>query len=241
MAATILTDATIWVHDQDVTGNSNQITLQMSAEDQDVTVFGNNGYRSRAAGLRNVEANAAGFYEALPDASTFTNLAVGDHVVTIAPASTEGSRSFTFLAGRFSYELFGAVGDAAPYSLDLQGTNTIGIARGLVTKAKGNVSAVAVLGTPQQVGAGGTGKFLYSAVHVFGTPGTTMTVQVQSSTTSGGVYTTRATHTVITTAGGFWLPAPGRVDATSFTDTWWRHNISAITGTFTVAAMIAIQ
>jgi hypothetical protein len=234
---TVLNDAVIWVHDQDFTTVSNQVNMSITVEDQDATVFGTNGYRARLPGLRNVEANIEGLLDAPQDNSTFTNISVVDHPITIAPASTEGGKSYIFQGGRFNYELFGAVGEIAPFSLDLQGSNTVGAVRATIAKAKGDVSATGVIGTGQNLGNVATGQFLYGALHVF-SAGTTITVVLESDDNAGfTTATTRATFGPITAAGGYWAV---RV-AGPLTETHYRFRVTAITGTFSVAGSIGIQ
>jgi hypothetical protein len=237
VAATILNDAVIYANEYDLTSSSNKITLNASVDEQDATVFGNNGYKTIIGGLRNVEADIDGWWDNLNDASIFTNFGIFDQPVTIGPASTEGSRAYMFQAARTKYEWFGAVGDVNPFNFHAAGSNTVGLVRGMILKARGNVSATGVAGTPQQVGAGGAGKWLYGIIHAF-TAGTTITVQVQSSATVGGSYVTRGTFPAITTAGGTWLT---RVDASAITDSWWRINVSAITGTFNLVGSVGVQ
>lgn len=235
-----LTDAVIWVHDQDVTGSSNKLALKTTVEDKDVTVFGGGGYKARAGGLRDVELAVDGYADSAagPDAAAFAALGVADRAHTVAATSTAGSVAYLFQAGEFSYEQLAAVGDVAPFTFDSKGTNKVGVARGQLAKAKGVVSATGVLGSGLQLGAGGAGKFLYATLHAFAV-GTTVTVIIQSDTTSGfAAPTTRATIGPITTAGGTFLT---RVDASAITDTWWRMNVSAITGSFTLGGALAIQ
>lgn len=240
MGSFALTDATCWVAGYDFTTDLNQITLNAAVAEQDNTTFGSGGYRSRIGGLKDVTAQVAGFWQsatsAAPDPQAFPDLGVADRVCTFAPTSTEGSVAYTAQVGKFGYQLFGSVGDVTPFSLNMSGTNAQGLVRGMVAKAKGTVSATGALGSVQQVGAVASGQFLYAALHVF-SAGTTCTVQVQSSSTVGFASpTTRGTFTPATTTGGLWL---ARV-AGPITDTYWRLNVSAITGTFQVAGVIAI-
>jgi hypothetical protein len=237
MAATILNDVVIYANEYDLTSSSNKVTLDASVDEQDATVFGNNGYKTIIGGLRNVEMDLDGWWDNLNDASTFTNFGIFDQPVTVGPASTEGSRAYMFQAARTKYEWFGAVGDVNPFNFHAMGSNTVGLIRGMILKTRGAATATGVIGTPQQVGAGGAGKWLYGVIHVF-TAGTTITVQVQSSATVGGTYTTRGTFPAITAVGGTWLT---RVDASAITDTWWRLNVSALTGTFNLAGSVAVQ
>lgn len=240
MAIFTLTDALIWVHDQDITGSSNKLALKTMVEDKDVTVFGGGGYKARVGGLRDVELAVDGFADttAAPDAAAFATLGIADRAHTVAATSTAGSVAYLFQAGEFSYEQYGAVGDAAPFTFGSKGSNKVGVARGQLAKAKGAVSATGALGSGLNLGAGAAGKWLYATLHAFAA-GTTVTVIVQSDTTSGfGAPTTRATIGPITAVGGTFMT---RVDASAITDTWWRMNVSAITGSFTLGGAIAVQ
>ena len=240
MATLALTDATCWVAGYDFTTDLNQITLGATVDEQDSTTFGSGGYRSRLGGLKTVQAQVAGFWQsataAAPDPQAFPDLGVADRVATFAPTPTEGSVAYTALLGKFGYEMFGQIGDATPFSLTMSNTNPAGLVRGQVMAAKQTKSATGVLGSVQQVGAVASGQFLYAALHVF-SAGTTMTVQVQSSSTVGFASpTTRGTFAAATAVGGLWLT---RV-AGPITDPYWRLNVSAITGSFQVAGVIAI-
>lgn len=240
MATLALTDATCWVAGYDFTTDLNQITLGATVDEQDNTTFGSGGYRSRIGGLKDVSAQVAGFWQSAtspaPDPQAFPDLGVVDRVSTFAPTSTEGSVAYTAQLGKFTYDMFGAVGDVTPFSLNMSGTNAAGLVRGQVAAAKQTKSATGVLGSVQTLGAVGSTQFLYAALHVF-SAGTTMTVQVQSAPTAGFASpTTRGTFSAATTTGGLWLT---RV-AGPITDTFWRLNVSAITGTFSVAGVIAI-
>ncbi|MEV4271932.1 hypothetical protein [Micromonospora aurantiaca (nom. illeg.)] len=240
MPSIALTDATCWVAGYDFTTDINQISLSAEAEQLDTTTFGSGGYRQRIGGLKTVQAQVAGFWQsaasAAPDPQAFPDLGVPDRPATFAPTSAEGSVAYSAMVGKFSYDLFGQVGVATPFSLSMAGTNRDGLVRGQVAKAKGAASATGALGSVQQLGAVASGQYLYAALHVF-SAGTTMTVQVQSATTAGfGSPTVRGTFAAATAVGGLWLArVPGPI-----TDTYWRLNVSAITGTFQVAGVIAI-
>lgn len=238
MATFVLTDVTTFIRDLDITTYSNKATLSLSVDGQDSTTFGGGGYRSRSPGLKDVEFGLEGFFESTPDSSTFTHLGAADHAVTVSPASTATSTAYMFQAGRFEYEAFGAVGDMAPFTLSLMGTNPIGLVRGQVAKARGDVSATGALGSGVQIGPGAAGKYLYATFHVI-TAGTTITVIIESDNASNFASpTTVATIGPLTTTGGTFMT---RVDASSLTDDWYRFNVSAITGTFNVAGAIGIQ
>lgn len=240
MATFALDDATIWVAGYDWTTDLNQITLNVSADELDSTTFGGGGWRSRTGGLRTVGAQLAGFWQsaasAAVDPEAFPNLGTADRVVTVAPDSAETTPAYLFQAGQFSYEMFGQVGDLTPFTLGMSGTNGVGVVRGQVAKAKADVSATGATGSGVNLGAVSASQYLYASLHVF-SAGTTVTVLVESDDNAGFTTpTTVATIGPLTTTGGTWMT---RV-AGAITDSYFRFNISAITGTFSVAGAIAV-
>lgn len=245
MASLVLTDCTVFVHDTDFTGFSNELSLSISVDDLDSTVFASGGYRTRKGGLKDVEADLSGFWEAAeaggsPDTAGFSDLGGIDRVVTFTPEGLEQGPAYICQLGKFSYEHGGGVGELDPFSLAMQGTNGVGLVRGQLAAERQTVDATGVLGTPVQLGAGSAGKYLYLAFHVF-SAGTTISVKVESDDAEAFTDPSdvaSATITSVTTAGGRWMT---RVDASSITDDWFRVNVTAITGEFDVAASIAIQ
>lgn len=239
MATFAFVDATTWIGGYDMTTDLNQVALNVTADELDVTTFGSGGYRSRIAGLRTVAADFSGFWQAgtgTVDPTVFTDLAVADRVVTMAPDDAETTTAYMWQGGGFTYSPFGQIGEATPFTLGYRGTNGVGVARGQVVKAKGNVSSTGATGSVVQLSAVGATQYMYATLHVF-SAGTTITVQVQSDDNSGfSSPTTRATFSGITTAGGNWAT---RVQG-AITDTYWRFNVSAVTGTFSIAGAVGI-
>jgi hypothetical protein len=233
-------DATVWIGGFDFTADSNQVSLQLSTTELDNTCFGQT-HRSRIAGLRNTAMTANGnWYSATadaPDPHLFANLGTKDRVYTIADDSAEGSTAYMFQGIQSSYDLFGQLDQVTPWAVNASGSNKQGCVRGQTAKAKGNVSATGATGSVVNLGAVSATQYVYAALHVF-SAGTTITVQVQSD--DSGAFaspTTRGTFSGITTAGGTWLT---RV-AGSITDTHWRFNVSAVTGTFSIGGAIGIR
>lgn len=240
MATLVLTDATAWVGGYDFTGDTNQIALSATAEQVDVTTFGSAGYRARMASLRSVTGSLSGFWSsgtaAGPDPQLMPDLGVADRVVTLAPAAAEGGTAYLFRAGKFSASLFGQIGEAVPYSLDLAGTDRTGLVRGQVVKAAGTVSAIGATGSAVQLGPTGAGRWLYGALHTFAA-GTTLTAVLESAAAADFVgATTRATFGPITATGGTWA---ARV-AGPITDPWYRLRVTALTGPFVIACSAGI-
>lgn len=239
MATFALTDATTWIGGFDATGWLNQMSCNISVDELDNTVFGLGGYRRRIGGLRSVAAQFGGFYEAgsgTPDPEFFTNLGTADRVITVAPDDAETTTAYMWQGGKFRYNPFGQIGEVTPFTLDTSNTNGVGAVRGQVAKAKANVSATGATGTGVNLGNVGASQFLYATLHVF-SAGTTVTVTVESDDSAGFTTpTTRITFGPITTTGGTW----GTRLAGALGETHYRFNVTAITGTFSIAGAIAI-
>lgn len=239
MATISLIDATTWIGGFDATGYLNSMSMNIAVEELDVTPFGAGGYRRRIGGLKTVSAQYGGFHEAgsgTPDPESFTNLGVSDRVVTVSPDDAETTAAYMYQGGVFGYQLFGQIGQAAPFSLNHSSTNSVGTIRGQIAKAKANVSATGATGSVVNLGQVGASQYLYATFHVF-SAGTTITVIVESDDASGFASpTTRLTIGPITTTGGTWATRL----AGAITDTHYRFNVSAITGTFQIAGAIGI-
>lgn len=242
MAVLALLNCTTHVHGHDFTTDTNQALLQTEVTALDKTTFGSSGWTELHGGLKKSVFDLQGFWQSATtdavDVEAFPDLATANRVHTFGATSTEGTTAYMWQAGRFSYQLGGQLDTLAPFTLQSAGTDGVGVVKGQWAKAKGNVSATGVLGSGLNLGAGAAGKYLYATLHAFSV-GTTLTVQVQSDDNSGFTTpTTVATFSAITARGGSWLT---RVDASAITDTWFRLNVSAVTGTFSVAGAIGIQ
>lgn len=239
MTAFALVNAFTYVDDHDFTGDTNAGSLQNTAAVLDATTFRSNGWQENAYGLRSFLFNYSGFWQSAAqdavDPEAFANLG-GPFAHTWGEIEAEGSPAWLFNAGETNYQIGGAVGALAPFSVQSNGTDKYGAIRGQLAKAKGAMSATGLLGSVVNLGAVAANQFLYATFHVF-TAGTTATVQVQSDDNAGMTTpTTVATIGPLTTRGGvFMARVPGPI-----TDTFYRFNVSAITGAFVAAGAIGI-
>lgn len=240
MAVFAFTNVFAHVGGYDFTGDSNNATLAAEAEALDASVYGS-GWKSTVAGLKSSVFNLAGFWQSAAtqavDPEAFANLGVADRVLTFGPSQVEGDPAYMAQMLETSYSLGGEVGTVAPFTLAASGSNGAGTVRGKLTKARGNVSATGALGTGVQLSAPSASQSVYCAVHIF-TAGTTVTLQLQSDDNGGFTTpTTIATIGPLTASGGTWMTrVPGPL-----TDSFFRLNVSAITGTFNMAASIGVQ
>lgn len=239
MAVEALLNAFTYVAGHDFTGDTNQGQLNLEAAVLDATTFRSVGWTENAYGLRSYTFASSGFWQsALDDAvdpDAFGDLAIA-RAHTWGPKETEGSPAWMFNAAKTNYQLGGEVGSLAPFSLQSNGTDKYGAVRGMLAKAKGAATATGLLGSVVQLGAVAANQYLYATFHVF-TAGTTITVQVQSDDNAGMTTpTTVATIGPLTARGGTFMT---RV-AGPLTDSYFRFNVSAVTGAFVAAGAIGI-
>lgn len=239
MGSFALVDVTTHVAGYDMTTDMNQLSMNVSADELEDTTFGSGKFRTRKAGLKDVEADLEGYWQAgttAVDTESFASLGVADQVVTMGPSAVEGETAYLWRGEKFTYSSFGEIGSLVPFSLNMKGSNGQGLSRGVWLKSKANVAAIGATGTAfQLVGGVASGAALYGNFHVF-SAGTTVTAVVESATanTFAGA-TTRLTFGPITAVGGTMVRLVGPI-----TDTWFRVRVSAITGTFSVACSMGI-
>lgn len=208
----------------DLTTVNNKVELKAEVEDQDATAFAPTGdvWREVLSGIRSVEVNAEGQWEAL-DNSKVDNVSFGDLATvtpwTICPAGA-AVPNLAYLTGtlRTSYSLGGQVGDVAPWSAEGKGNNPL--VRGVIAHPPGTARTATGTGTAVQLGAVSASQALYVALHVQSVAGTTpsLTVRVESDNASGfPSATTVGTFTAATTLTSQLLRIAGPI-----TDDWFR-------------------
>lgn len=236
---------TTWVGAHDFTADTNATSLRLSREPLDSTTFGVGRVgRSRVAGLASVESSVDGFWQAgagQVDDAVIAALGGAVQVVTQTVDGTEGCVAYMYQAREIDYTQFGPLGQLVPFTLGIQGAKgaagSVGAPRGRLLVAKGTISSTGVAGSVVQAGAVAAGQFLYCAVHCFAI-GTSFTLQVQSDDAANfSSPTTRMTIGSITAADGYW----GTRVAGPITDDHWRVNVSAASGTSTIAVSIGIK
>jgi hypothetical protein len=241
MAVLSLTDAYLYGAGYDFTTDSNSATLTTDVAQLDKTTFGSGGWTEVTGGLKSSSLAWSGFWQVdgvsdqAVDNQAFSALGTSQ-VYTFGPVETEGQPAYLLNAMKSQYTLGGQVGELMPFSLAANGSGGYGTVRGQLAKARGTVSATGALGSVVNLGALSASQRLYAAFHIF-TAGTTITVEVQSD--NGAGFATPATQGTIgplTTSGGTWM-TPVTVAGT---ETHFRFNVTAITGTFTVAGAIGI-
>lgn len=233
-----LNDQRIWLASQLIASHTNQVALDLSAEESDTTNFGSAGWRERIGGLKIAALSASGFWDlAEPDATLFGQLGAGTPI-TVVNGATVGNTAYLMSALLAEYGANGQIGNPAAFSLRAANAGRLGrgqLVHNAAVIANGNSAA------GPQLGALAAGQFLLASIHVTAVSGSapTLTATVQSDDNAGfSSPTGRGTFAVLSAIGSGVIEIAGPV-----TDTYWRINF-AVTGTspsFTLAGALGIS
>lgn len=237
MPVRVLTNAFAYIGAYDYTGQSNQAALSCEATNLNATNFRSGGWTEGRMGLKTSTLNLQGFWPNDASSAGFDQISDASEVHTVGSLETEGEPCDLWQAGRYNPQLFGGVGELAPFTVTSQGMDGLGMVRGFLLKEMATVSATGATGTAIELGAVAAGQYLYASFHVF-TAATTITAVLESDVDNTfGSATTQVTFGPYTTVGGRW----GVRVAGPVTDTWYRLRISSITGSFVIACAAGIQ
>lgn len=237
---TILKDVFLYIDGYDFQPVTSSAPLSSEKEAVDATTFGSDGARRYEKGLEQTTLEVQGNWGASStgvDAELWADLAGDDErVYTLGEAPVETAIAWSFRANRTNYLPFAdSIGSLAKFIANAEGRSRL--LRGQLAAVKQTVTGLGPLGSVLNIGAVSATQHVYAVLHLFGTAGSSITVQVQSDDSSGMASpVTRGTIGPSTTAGAKALtPVAGTI-----TDTHWRLNVSAIVGTWQVAGFIAI-
>ena len=241
MAKFVFNDGKVFSGGYDLSDHVTSVNLEIMAEELDATTINSGGFREVLGGLRVSSLTMDGFYEAganKPDA--LLGASIGNElIVTTVPEAGVGNTAYFMKSRLFSYQMFGAVGEIAPFSISksqsddevVQGKIEID---GALT-ATGNSTGV-------QLGAVGSTEKIYVAIHctaVSGTSTPTVTFKLQSDDNASFTSPTDViTFSDITAIGADYQSAAGAI-----TDDYFRLNytISGTSPSFSIHATIGIE
>lgn len=244
MGEFILDQAFFHLGGHDFAPDINNLTGSSAFETLDKTTFRNNGAREYRGGLFTTNLGMSGFADLSQYGNDVTlfNAQVGKtaQVVTVGVVEAEGSPCLITKAmvPTFNPGGGGQVGALSAFQMSGSGSDRYGAIRATQLVMAQTVSTTGAKGTGVQLGAVGADQRLFAALHLLGEPGTSITVVLESDDNSGFTSaTTRGTFGPLTTSDGYWLSPVGGAIA----DTWWRFRVTAITGTWDLAASAAIE
>jgi len=241
MAKFVFNDGKVFSGGYDLSDHVTSVNLEIMSEELDATTINSGGFRERLGGLKDSTLQLDGFYEAganKPDA--LLGASVGNElIVTTVPDAGVGNTAYFMKSRLFSYQMFGTVGEIAPFSITksqsddevVQGKIEID---GALT-ATGNSTGV-------QLGAVGSTEKIYVAIHctaVSGTSTPTVTFKLQSDDNASFTSPTDViTFSDITAIGADYQSAAGAI-----TDDYFRLNytISGTSPSFSIHATIGIE
>lgn len=220
----ILTDATIVLDGLDLSGNSNEISLEFSRSDLDSTTFRSGGAKEHTAGLMDVAGSVTGFWSATAEAAT-TGLAGADGRFVIAPSGVIGSTAYTFPGKVLNQSLGGAVDDLMAWSANFASASKTKVTQRTLLQNPSTVVSAIGASSGVQLGSLTVGQNIEFGVHILSLASGTATVLVESSATNAWTSpTTEKTFTL----------APGAVSYQTVTGAivrpWWRVKVSALSG-----------
>lgn len=239
MAKIALLNACIYVEGYDFTSDLNSAVLTAEVDALRADTFGGDGWSEVTGGLKTTSFELGGYFDNAnksADAESFTGLGDSGKLVIFSASEVETHPAYMWKGAKTAYAHGGQVGEVYPFNLTMSGADRYGVARGQLAKTRGNVSATGILGSVLSLGAPAAGQRVYAGIQVF-SAGTTMTAEIQSDSASNFASpTTRGTLGPITAKGGYFTTIDGPFSG----ETHWRLNLSAITGTFNVAAFLAV-
>lgn len=236
MSKFVLKNATILFDKYNLSGELNEVTINLTKADVDITVHGQSAM-ARLGGLKSLDASWSGFFEAgstglFSDNISFASLGSDTKVLTIIPeGATVGDPCYTTRVTQFEYSTGGSVGDAMSFSGSALSSGGDPIVRGYLLCGEAFVSAGANNGTavntlaPSTIGVRANDT-LYGVYHCVGTSvGTSCAIKIQSDEVGFSSPTDVITFTGITSTTEV---AEWKTDTDTDTNTYWRSVVTPV-------------
>lgn len=242
MATFVLTDGRFFLNGFDMSSHTQSMTLDLTADEVDVTSINSGGFRSKIAGLQDASLTANGFFEAGTDKPDgLLGVSAGAELIgTVSPTSSAGDTAYFLKSRNFSYSIGGAVGDVMPFSITNANSSDRAVRGTIMVDDSANLTATGN-STGRNIGAVAAGKSLFVAAHVVSVSGTstpTLALKVQSD--DNGSFTSptdRITLTNFTAVGAQYSKVAGAI-----TDSHFRINytLSGTSPSFKVFISVGI-
>ncbi len=244
MGKFVLTDAVVLFDGRDLSGKLNSVSLEVSVETPEKTVFGDTA-RTRLPGIIDITANHNGYWDVIDanddmDTDLIARIGAASALMSLSPDGGDlGEFSYAFLTQAANYVRGASHGEIFAFSITVNADGPL--VRGVVME--NSAFATTTDGTDRQIGAVLATESIYSSLHVVAVSGTnpTLDVTVESDATTdfSGAETLRLTHPQLIAVG-----SNQQILAGAITDDWWRLVITiggTDTPTFTIFGSLAIQ
>lgn len=244
MGKFVLKNAKILFNEFDLSGELNEVTLNLTKAEVDITVHGQSAI-ARLGGLKSLDASWSGFFEANAggtgsDNIMFGNLGTADRILTIIPeGSTVGDPCYFTKVTAFEYSTGGTIGDAMSFTGSAMSSDGNPIVRGYLLSATSYTIDTDGADT-NVIGAVRANDTLYGVVHVTAFSSfdaVDVTVESDTDTLFDGSETTRLTFTQ-----GLAVTAEQKTSTSTITDTFWRAviNVTGTPGSVTVFVAVGV-
>jgi len=192
MSAFVLLDAEVIAGPLRLTTVSNETSLEAEAAELDCTVFGQDGWRSKAAGLKESVFESSGFWDSTPpetgalapDTELWGQLGTAVPIV-VSPTGTDLDVAYIVPTVRGSISILGEIGELTPYSSKALGDGAI--ARGALLHTPDVVESGGGTGSTFILGTVPAGRSILASIHALALDGTSpqLTVTVERDDNAG--------------------------------------------------------
>ena len=197
MAAFVIKDGQVYYNEFDISGLLNSVTIEYSGDVPEANVLSGDGTKRRVSGLIDVSISCPGYLDAsAADKVIYDrigNVIAGD--MSIAPQNpTEGSRAYFLKVNQGTYNILGAVGDVAPFTLDASSNHPLirGVVGAVGSKDAAGTSSVFELGEIPD------GYKMYAMLHVVGITGTAPTLGITIASADNKAFNSPTVQTSLT-------------------------------------------
>lgn len=221
--STVFTDATIILDAVDLSGDTNELSVEFTRADLNRTTFRNGGARQRQTGLPDMAGTAAGLWTADVDDHVGQLSDVKGQIV-IAPSAAVGSPCFNAEAHVLSFSRGGKVDDLVPWAFSFGNARRAGVARGTILFDPTQLVTAPVAASGLQLGALGVDESATVRIQVLSIAGAgTIDVDIESSPSNGWSSPTVEASADALSEGDVVTFTVEHVDPTN---TWWRAHVS---------------
>lgn len=240
MATKVFTDGRLYAGAYNLSGQTNQVTMEIEADELDVSSI-QDAWDATVLGRKRATLAVNGWWASgagLPD-NLFTLLGTSGVVCTVLPSGTDGEIGYAVQALPVKYSPGpGEAGGVIPFSVEAKG-NVGRAIKGTVLHDDSAAVTTTGNGTGRQLGAVAAGQRVYASLHVFDVSGgaPTLDVTLESDTAGFASPSTRITFAQATAATSEWKEVAGAI-----TDDWWRvvHTVGGTTPSFKYVILVAI-
>lgn len=230
MAEFVLTNTKIYFDGIDISSKLNSITINNNVDLKDKTTFGSS-YRKRLSGLISAEISGQGFYDASSDyqgaISLYNNLGSTNQICTIV-AQGSALNNIAYSAQKLESEFSPGFSIGEIASMTFACYSDGALVRQRVLASSG--FSTSITATPLNLGFRTPQQALYATLHnVRGTTaaGQTLTIKVQTATSSGFSSSTLSTSLKFTALTTAIHTAQWASTNNSTTHTWYRVAVNS--------------